>query len=140
MNNRNYQLAISLAEPVKDLFDLDIIYKRQWEDLKQSRSVNDEHLEVLRSVHDKAWVVEECLKLDTKTSIKLHEVALKLASIVVKNLENERLRNRVVNAAQILAIIRKSVPREEDACELYLKFRNSTIIVFTFAMAEVCLF
>jgi hypothetical protein len=47
MNNRNYKLAISLAEPVKHEFDLDIIYKRQWEDLKQSHAIEEEHLEVL---------------------------------------------------------------------------------------------
>jgi hypothetical protein len=71
------------------------------------------------------------------TNIKLHEKLLKLAAVVVKSVDNERLRIRVINSAQILAIIKKAVLRDEEACKLYLKFRHSSILHFTFAMAEV---
>jgi hypothetical protein len=90
-----------------------------------------------RFVHDKIWVVEECLRLDVVTSLQLHEQIMSLAAIVSKSIENEKLRKRVLNAAQILAIIRLAVPRDEDACELYLRFRHSTILAFAFAMSEV---
>jgi hypothetical protein len=49
MYNRQYQLAISLAESSDGAFDLDTIYKRQWEDLKQTRAIKEEDLDVLVS-------------------------------------------------------------------------------------------
>lgn len=51
MFNRNYKLAISLAESVKGAFDLDIIYKRQWEDLKKEHTMDETSLEVLVYAH-----------------------------------------------------------------------------------------
>lgn len=88
-------------------------------------------------MHDKTWVIEECLRLDVMTNLQLHENLMSLAAVVSKSIDNEKLQKRVLNAAQILAIIRLAVPRDEDACELYLRFRHSTILAFAFAMSEV---
>lgn len=57
--------------------------------------------------------------------------------MISKEMNNEKLRVRVRNAGQILAIVRLTSPRDEEACELFLRFRNSTIHLFAFAMAEV---
>ncbi|KAI6180922.1 Sec39 domain-containing protein [Aphelenchoides besseyi] len=93
-------LAISLAESVPDAYDLDLIYKRQWADLKSEAEITEEH----RCVHDGQWVLEECLRLDVP-QIQLHGRLLSLAQVVAEGVKNnEKLIQRVQNATKIMNI------------------------------------
>ncbi|KAI6229085.1 Neuroblastoma-amplified sequence [Aphelenchoides fujianensis] len=135
LNDRNYELAITLADSVPDAYDLDLVYKRQWAGLKAEKGISEEHVEVLRCVHDGQWVLEECLRLDVH-DLKLHGRVLSLAQVVVEGVQNERLAQRVQNAIKIMNIVRRAIPRDEEACEMYLRNRHSTLLDFAFAIAE----
>ncbi|KAI6224867.1 Neuroblastoma-amplified sequence [Aphelenchoides besseyi] len=134
--DRNYELAISLAESVPDAYDLDLIYKRQWADLKSEAEITEEHVDVLRCVHDGQWVLEECLRLDVP-QIQLHGRLLSLAQVVAEGVKNnEKLIQRVQNATKIMNIVRQAIARDEEACQMYLRYRNSNLLNFAFAIAE----
>lgn len=56
----NYQAALDIA---KDLsLDTNVVYKAQWQQLQRSSNLQPDAVDLLQSIDDDAWVVNQCLE------------------------------------------------------------------------------
>ncbi|CAD5211411.1 unnamed protein product [Bursaphelenchus xylophilus] len=134
-----YQVAIDLAKQSNGTYDLDLVYKRQWSDFKKSgEKVTLDHLKVLHNVQDTEWLVRECLHFTNKATLNHHLLLIQLAKreIETRELTDEILSQQVDNAEIVIEVLAHTQKHEDEALEIYLRHRDSTLYTFAFAMAE----
>ncbi|CAD5206999.1 unnamed protein product [Bursaphelenchus okinawaensis] len=134
-----YQVAIDLATQSNGKYDLDLVYKQQWNDFKKSgEKVTLDHLKVLHNVKDTEWLTKECLNFNNCATLNNHLLLIQLAKreIEARQIEDEILNTAVNNAEIVIECLAHTKKHENDALELYLKYRDSNLYAFTFSMAE----
>lgn len=88
---------------------------------------------------DTQWIVNECVGYEEPVSLNVHRLLVELAKRICekRGVDDPLWLRRVRNAESVLEVVRKSVPREEEALRIYLARRRDSILDFAFAMAEV---
>ncbi|KAH7724648.1 CRE-SMGL-1 protein [Aphelenchoides avenae] len=127
LSQRRYEEAIELAEKEPE-FDIDVIYRRQWKDSRAD--VTHELIDVLERVADKAWAVEECLRV-TSEDVSMHNRLLTLADSLRSSLPQSTI-DRIHNAKFVL----DAVMRTDSSTELYLRFRSASPLEIACSVAR----
>uniref|UniRef100_A0A7E4UXY6 Vacuolar protein sorting-associated protein 18 homolog n=1 Tax=Panagrellus redivivus TaxID=6233 RepID=A0A7E4UXY6_PANRE len=132
LSKGNYSEALNLAKSDPN-FDIDLIYKKQWADLKGQ--VDSNLVEVLRNVSDSKWVVSESLEcLATDPSVQRQ--ILEVAELAASDTDDADLISRVDTAKVIFESLEKSLFDAQP--ELFLRYRGMSLVEAGLHFAREC--